>query len=118
MSVVRFVHDKCTYTLNLVPELTGLYRLNAMTHYKSVKPYMISAHFFNERCEVNPEVQHYQVFTVEKGWLQVSKEVGDELLKHPKVSGSKMPSLNKKNLIVASAVVAGAAVLFTKFKKK
>ena len=115
---VQFKHEKNTLTVNLVPELTGLYRLNAMTHYNHVKPYMISAHFFNERCEVNQEVKHYQVFTVEKGWVQISKEIGDELLKHPKVVGSRTPTLNKKNLAIASAAIAGSVCLIMKIKKK
>ena len=115
---VQFTHEKNILTLNLVPELTGLYRLNAMTQYNSVKPYMISAHFLTDKFTTEPDVLFYQVYTVEKGWVQISKEVGDELLKHPKVRGSKLPPLNKKNVAFISTVVFGSACLFMKIKKK
>lgn len=115
---VQFTHNDETLTLNISKELTGLYRLNAMTHYAVVKPYIISAHYITAKCQVDPSILFYQVFTIEKGWVQISKEIGDEILNHPTVCGSKTPTLNKKNIAIASAAIAGSVCLIMKIKKK
>ena len=115
---VQFTHNDETLTLNISNELTGLYRLNAMTHYEAVKPYMISAHLLTDKCNADPNILFYQVYTVEKGWVQVSKETGEELLKHPKVQGPKAPTLNKKNVAYMSIALVGSVCLLMKIKKK
>jgi len=115
---VQFTHNDETLTLNISKELTGLYRLNAMTHYTAVKPYMVSAHLLTDKCNADPNVIFYQVYTVEKGWIQISKETGEELLKHPKVLGSKVHTLNRKNAAYMSIALLGSMCLLMKFKKK
>ena len=115
---VQFTHNDETLTLNISKEFTGLYRLNAMTHYTAVKPYMISAHYLMDNFQVDPNVIFYQVYTVEKGWIQISKETGEELLKHPKVIDSKVHTLNRKNVAYMSIALLGSVCLLMKFKKK
>lgn len=115
---VHFTHNQDTLTMNIVPELTGLYRVNAMTHYTVVKPYMVSAHYLNDKWQPESDVLFYQVYTLERGWVQISKELGDELLMHPLIRKTKLPSVNTKNLIVASFIVASSMGLISSLRKK
>lgn len=82
---VHFTHDGVTFTVDITPTSTGIHRLNAMTHYMHVKQCMISAHYIDDAFKQDPSVLFYHVYTFEKGWVQIPTELGDTLLKHPKM---------------------------------
>jgi hypothetical protein len=119
--VVKFSIDDESYTVSISPEFKGLYRVSAMIHYKCIKPFIISGHkFIGDGFLFDKEPDHYQIFTIEKGWVRVPREIGDKVLHHPIVRFSKLKNfrVNKKFLSSAAIVVLSAAIGFTYGKTK
>jgi hypothetical protein len=92
-----------------------------MIHYKCVKPFIISGHkFIGDGFLFDKEPDHYQIFTIEKGWVMVPREVGDKVLHHPIVKFSKIKNfhINKKILSTVAIFVTSAAIGFNFGKLK
>lgn len=72
---VQFENDGQTFTVDTNVMELPLYRVNAMTFYEQVTPFILLAKTFEE----NPKDIFYLVLTKEDGWVQVDLETGGKI---------------------------------------
>ena len=75
-----FTLDTTHYKVDLTAENAGLCRQNAMTTYDFVRPYMIAAREVEIPYKNNKPVLFYHVACEGGGWIQISTELGNEII--------------------------------------
>ena len=111
---VTFTQDKTTYTVDLKPSDTGLYRQNAMTIYEVVRPYMLVAKSLHHDGNISKDPSFYLVFCKTHGWVQVTPDVAKTILKHPLVRKFRVDT---PVLLATASFVLATSYIFMKFKK-
>lgn len=72
---VQFVHEDHTFTVDTGVTSPSLHRVNAMTFYEQVTPFIMLAKTFEE----NPSELFYLIMTKESDWVQVDLKTGEEI---------------------------------------
>ena len=72
---VQFVNDGQTFTVDTNVMETPLHRVNAMTFYEQVTPFILLAKTFEE----NPDELFYLILTKEDDWVQVDLKTGENI---------------------------------------
>jgi len=72
---VQFVHDGLTFTVDTNVTEPPLYRVNAMTLYEKVTPFILIAKTYEE----NSKELFYLILTKEDDWVQVNLKTGAEI---------------------------------------
>jgi hypothetical protein len=110
-----FTLDTTHYKVDLTAEDAGLWRQNAMTTYDFVRPYMIAAREveipYKEISYKNKPVLFYHVACEGRGWIQISTELGNEILSLVKKHSEKRVSLKELAVgTIISWLVTGVVV--------
>ena len=109
MVPITFEIDGTHFIVDTEAKKSGLLRQNAMTTYQLTRPYMIEAREFSLDEKPKP-ILFYHVCCEDYGWVQVSTELGNEIIRKctPII---RFPVSNVILASIASSIISGIMII-------